>query len=262
MRRSLGIEILDARNHFEGIARHERLEHVRILAVTLEEVHADYCMRAFYLMVHCLADVVQQSTTLRFLDVQAELAGQTILIDATNGNLPFTFLSSADAQRRIRGGMRARMVYRTERLKLAEASNLAGDIMLTVSEFHVPDLHFQFMFDHGLGLHISAAAYLGVFFDWGGERSRLMQNYYSRAARRRRMPFPRFVHEANLLSVPDENLRQLLERVLHALRAQYQRREYTGDFTFVIQPLTSDRWIRPHVSAAISRLLWPEGETA
>ena len=77
-----------------------------------------------------------------------ELGGRSALVDATNGNIPFTFLLDDDGALRVRRGMRARMVYNVERLHLAEVSELAGDIMLTISEFHVPDLHFQFMFQH------------------------------------------------------------------------------------------------------------------
>lgn len=184
------------------------------------------------------------------------IAGRDYLIDSTNGNVPLLFLDDAAMNRLIACRYRARMVYTVEELNLRRISKWTGDALLTLSEFHVPDLHFQYMFDQGLGLHISSQAYIGIFFDWGGERSARMQHYYASQAKRLRMRFPRFLHGSNLHSIPDKSLMKLLETVLYALRERYEQRHYTGDFTFVIQPLTSEFWRRPHVSASVARLLW------
>jgi hypothetical protein len=122
----------------------------------------------------------------------------------------------------------------------------------------VPELHLQYVFKQGLGLQISPQAYIGVYFDWGGEASALKQNYYSSRARKLRFPYPRFIHADNLASVPDPHLRTLLDRTRKALRHHYPDKTFTGDFTFVIQPLAPHFWTLPRVSESVKRLCLEE----
>jgi hypothetical protein len=178
------------------------------------------------------------------------------LVDVTGGNIPFTFLDSMDTDHLIQGGFRARMVYRVDRLHLCRASNWIGDALLTLSQYHIPGLNFQYIFEQGLGLHISSKAYIGVYFDWGGQRSFRIQNHYASLARRVRLPFPRFVHHDNMHSVTDKGLMKLLQKTLLALREQYRNQSYTGDFTFVIQPLTPHFWAMPRVSTSVRQIVW------
>jgi len=194
--------------------------------------------------------------------LEVVIDGKPYLIDATNGNIPLSFLDKEDADRRVRYGQRARMVYVVDRLKLSRQSTWTGDAMLTYSQYHVPELHMQYVFQQGLGLHISRDLFIGVYFDWGGESSALRQNYYSARARRRRFPYPRFIHSENLHSVPDAALEDLLRRALAALRYQYTNAHYTGDFTFVLQPLKPNYWVRPRVSSSVRRLLWEQPDAA
>lgn len=189
--------------------------------------------------------------------LEITVGAERYVIDVTNGNIPLVFLDADDSDTLVRHGCRARMVYRVERLAMRRASTWVGDALETLSEYHVPELHLQYVFTQGLGLHISPGAYIGVYFDWGGESSALKQNYYSARARKLRFPYPRFVHAANMHSVPDEALSELLTKTLDALRHQYADKQYTGDFTFVIQPLAPHFWTMPRISASVKRLLGP-----
>ena len=173
--------------------------------------------------------------------------GVDYLTDVSNGNLPLLFISGADLERYLTAGYRARMVFHVERMNLRRISNWAGDALLTLCEFHVPDLHFQYIFKQSLGLHISSTAYIGAFFDYGGVRSARYQAHYSALAESLRLPYPRFIHEGNRVSLPDEALQEMLKQALKALRTQYANPYYTGDFTFVIQPLNMRR-IPPRIS--------------
>lgn len=131
--------------------------------------------------------------------------------------------------------------------------------MLSVlSQFHVPDLHLQYVFEQGLGLHVGNGVFIGAYFDWGGERTALMENYYSRAARAVGFPMPRFLHESNLQSLPIPRLEEMLRQTLGALRNLNQASHYTGDFTFVIQPLNNTFWSRPRLSACVQKLFRAE----
>ncbi len=192
--------------------------------------------------------------------LEMSVAGNTYLADATNGNIPFYFLDATDTARVLKAGMRSRMVYHVERLRLRRASNRTGDMLLTLSEYHVPDLQMQYIFEQGLGLHISDRAFIGVYLDWGGERSQLQQNYYTRLARRLGYFPPRFLHEANLRSVPDKHLRTLLEKTLTALRERYRDQAYTGDFTFVLQPLNGTFWTHPRISRSVREIFIQAGQ--
>ena len=112
------------------------------------------------------------------------------------------------------------------------------------------------MFDQGLGMEITSNLYVGAYFDWGGSRSSLMQNYYAVRAKRLRLPYPRFIHEQNLSSVPGRGLRERLAAALGVLREQYADPYYTGDFTFVLQPL-AHFWKHPRISRSVRDMLWP-----
>ncbi|MDC0065441.1 hypothetical protein OAK15_03165 [Verrucomicrobia bacterium] len=191
--------------------------------------------------------------------LEVELANEIYLIDTTNGNIPFIFLTKSDSESALNGGMRARMVYNTERIQLRRSTSITGDILLTLGEFHIPDLHLQYIFEQGLGIQISAECFLGVYFDWGGERSALQQNYYSSMARKVGFPYPRFLHQSNLESLPDEGLCKVLQEVLVALRERYCDSSYTGDFTFVLQPINNNFWREPRISSPVIECLGIEG---
>jgi len=189
--------------------------------------------------------------------IVVEIGGGRFLIDTTNGNVPFLFLNDADMQPFLAHGMQARMVHAVEHLYLRRVPNWVGDVLLTLCEFHVPDLQFQYMFDQGLGMEITSSLYVGAYFDWGGSRSSLMQNYYAVRAKRLRLPYPRFIHEQNLSSVPGRGLRERLAAALGVLREQYADPYYTGDFTFVLQPL-AHFWKHPRISRSVRDMLWPD----
>ena len=103
--------------------------------------------------------------------------------------------------------------------------------------------------------HVPIAAYIGAFFDYGGIRAARYQSHYSLMAKELGLPFPSFIHEGNLSGVPDANLRITLEKVLSALRAQYNDPFYTGDFMFVIQPLKNERWRFPRLSPDVCEIV-------
>ena len=77
------------------------------------------------------------------------------------------------------------------------------------------------------------------------------QNYYSSMAKKVGFPYPRFLHIKNLESLPDEGLRKTLEKILYALRDIYKNSEYTGDFTFVVQPITNNFWKSHRISESV-----------
>ncbi len=183
--------------------------------------------------------------------MEIHIAEQNYLVDTTNGNIPFMFLSDTESEKFLRSGIRARMVYNTEKIKLRKTTKITGDILLTLSEFHIPELHLQYIFKQGLGIQIFSEFFLGVYFDWGGQRSAVQENYYSSMAKKVGFPYPRFLHQNNLDSLPDEGLRKVLNEVLNALRCRYDRSEYTGDFTFVLQPIVDNFWKSPRVSEAV-----------
>lgn len=186
--------------------------------------------------------------------LEIEICGDKYLVDATGGNIPLTFLKNDDADVLISNCIRARMVYRVDRLNLCRVSKWAGDALLTLSQYHVPDLHMQYVFKQGLGLHIDAELFIAVYFDWGKERSAMMQNYYASLAKRVGFAPPRFIHAENLSSIPDKPLQNILSQVLIALRTMFNDKNYTGDFTFVIQPLAANFWKKPRISSDIRQI--------
>ena len=42
-----------------------------------------------------------------------------------------------------------------------------------------------------------------------------------------------------------------LEKILYALRDRYKNSEYTGDFTFVVQPITNNFWKSHRISESV-----------
>ena len=190
--------------------------------------------------------------------LEVELSDKTYLIDTTNGNIPFLFLMKTDSDNLMRGSMRSRMVYNTEKIKLRRSTGITGDILLTLGEYHIPDLHLQYILEQGLGIQISAECFLGVYLDWGGERSALQQNYYSSMARKVGFPYPRFLHQGNLKSLSDEGLRKVIEEVLFALHKCYANSSYTGDFTFILQPINNNSWRQPRISSQVIECLGKE----
>jgi len=187
--------------------------------------------------------------------IRFKVGGKWFFIDATNGNHPLLFLDENDFAKRLKGGIKARMVYHSEKYRLKESTNLAGDLLLTLTEFHKADLYYEYIFKQGLGLQINSLAFITVFFDWGGKPSALMEQYYSKQAYRRKLPFPYFLHEGNFDAEPDENLRALLMSLRKELHLRYKHPFYTGDFTFVIQPLTSNFWLKPQISNSVRIML-------
>ena len=185
--------------------------------------------------------------------IELHIGDEDYLIDTTNGNFPFMFLNSNDSKGFLRSGIRTRMVYNTERIKLRRMKKITGDLLLSLSQFHIPELHFQYIFKQGLGLQITSSCFIGVYFDWGGERSMTQQNYYSSMARKVGFPYPRFLHENNLDSIPDKNLRDMLRDLLYSLREIYNHSHYTGDFTFVWQPVINNFWESPKVSRSLKK---------
>ena len=183
------------------------------------------------------------------------LDGHSYLVDVTNGNIPLVFATGTDRENLLEGGVRARMVYRTEKLKFRPCSTLTGDILHTLSEFHIPELHVQYIFSQGLGLHISNDLFIGVFYDWGGESSALQENHYTSTARKAGFPCPRFIHGENLACLEDLELRPLFTALLAALREQVSETDYSGDFTFVLQPISGSFWKLPRISSSIARNL-------
>ena len=130
-------------------------------------------------------------------------------------------------------------------------SDWLGEALLTLSQYHVPELHLQYIFKQGLGLSISPDLYVGVYFDWGGERSALQQNHYASLAQLAGFPYPRFIHQKNIHAIPDETLQNQLKSALAALQLHYENRQFTGGFTFVIQPLTQNFWRQARLSRAL-----------
>jgi hypothetical protein len=186
--------------------------------------------------------------------LEIEICGENYLVDTTGGNIPLTFLKSSDADVLIKNGIRARMVYRVERLNLRRVSKWAGDALLTITQYHVRDLHMQYVFKQGLGLHIDSEFFIAVYFDWGKERSAMMQNYYSSLAKQVGFGFPRFIHAENLSSIPDAPLQNILSQTLKAVRTMFNDENYTGDFTFVIQPMTPNFWTQARISDDIKKI--------
>ncbi len=176
-----------------------------------------------------------------------------ILVDCTNGNLPFLFLTGEDLKNRINGGIRVRLVYSVERLNLYDASNQAGDTMLVESLYHLPKTHFDLSMKQRLGLHTDRNVHIGVFHDWDDEQSRIMRSYYAGAAKKSGLPQPMFFHGENLNAIQEDSLIELLEKTLDSLHCCHDN--YSGDFTFVIQPLTPDRWQFPHISDELAAVI-------
>ncbi len=189
--------------------------------------------------------------TVQHLLARVTIDKESYLIDVTNGNIPFLFLDEKDSITRLNAPMRLRMVYHMDRFYLKEVSEIVGDGILTISEFHIQDLYYQYIFKQQLGLSISEQVYLGVYFDWGGERSEQMQTFYATNAKKLKYPYPIFINERNIDSLEDENTKKLLKKFENSLRNIYCNKHYTGGFTFVIQPLHPFRWSDWQISEKI-----------
>ena len=188
-----------------------------------------------------------------FLELQ--IADERILVDTTNGNVPMLFLTETDSEPYFNTRFTARMVYQQDHLHITRVPQWVGDTMLTLSEYHIPELHYQYVFDQELGLHISDTAYIGVYHDWGAKQSARIQHHYAALAQRIHLPYPFFIQANSLDSVPDRNLAQLLRQTLETLRVHYLQTPYTGDFTFILQPLKGHFWQKPRVSSSIQQIL-------
>lgn len=186
--------------------------------------------------------------------LEVSLDGRNILVDVTNGNLPFLFLDEADASLRYKNGIKCRMVYERKRLTLHKSTSLAGDLLQNISEYSSDLLPFGYVFKQQLGLLITDQCYIGLYAGWHPKRSRMMQQYYSNLARRNGFPFPAFFHKDNLSSLEDENLREMIQSSLMTVRENYPLQEFSGDFTVVIQKLISreKRYVSSSLYEALS----------
>ena len=86
------------------------------------------------------------------------------------------------------------MFSKVDRLFLYPLEKTAGDILLLISEFHLPFTHWDYTFDQGLGLAILPDMYVGAYFDWGGECTQRLQSHYSKISKR----LPRSCFNSNI----------------------------------------------------------------
>ena len=127
--------------------------------------------------------------------------------------------------------------------------------MLTISEYHRPGLAFEYIFQQKLGLLTCPDFHLGVFCDWHEKRGAMMQQMYSKAAQKASLPYPLFYHAANLDSIADQAIRQIIEFSLQALQENYPLSEYCRDFTFVLQPLRQRSGRDSRVSSSFEKIV-------
>lgn len=208
-------------------------------------------------MLDYLRDRGQRRIPLRaqHLFLELEVGGRFYLVDPTGGNIPLLFLTREDAEPWFRAGYRARMVYQTEQLHLRRVSNTIGDAVLLISEYHLPDIHFDYVFKQGLGVLIQPDLYIGGFFDWGGERRAIMQTHFASLGRSQRLPYPLFLNDEN---ADDDDRPETLgpvEEVRQRIKGLYPNPDYSGDITLVVQPLQPNFWRRPNISEELRALL-------
>jgi len=205
----------------------------------------------------CAGATPKPSFWLQHHMLEIRIGGRAILVDASNGNLPLLFLNEADRDIRYCHGFRPCQVYHRQKLFLYPSTELAGDLMLTLAEYHSRNLTFEYVLTQRMGLLICEEFYIGVFCDWAPERSRVIQQHYATLAKKRQLPCPAFFHEENLDSLESEPLRRLIGDCLQALRNQYPRPEYSGDFSFVFQALTPPAMPRRRISRDLALVLEP-----
>ncbi|MCK5805785.1 MAG: hypothetical protein KAI66_23340 [Lentisphaeria bacterium] len=187
--------------------------------------------------------------------LEIRLGKDAYLCDVAGANIPFCFLDAQDTAVQFAHAYMARMVYGVERMRLTPIADETADLLNLFTEFHVPMLARQYAFHQGLGFHIGADLFLGGFFDWGGERSRTMQQYYTARARRASLPLPRFVHEGNLDSLPSPALRDTLQDLLYAVCQNEGGAGTTARLTFVLQPLNLLGLDRARISESVKEKL-------
>ena len=90
------------------------------------------------------------------------IGNEEYLVDSTGGNIQFLFVNSDEAKRFFKKGYKARMFSKVDRLFLYPLENTSGDILLFISEFHLPFAHWDYTFDQGLGLAILTDMYVGA----------------------------------------------------------------------------------------------------
>ena len=184
-----------------------------------------------------------------------KLNNNKYMTDVTGGNLTLRFLDSTDYKTFIKSKFTGRIVYNTESLFQRKVSRATADLYSTISEFHAPNLLWDYIITQGLGVHISANEYLGVYLDWGGLRSRTQENYFSKLAQKNGLIYPHFFHLENIESAPDEDLKNIIKLSHSGLKHLYIDKNYTGDFTFVYQPLNPNFWRKPIISESILKIL-------
>jgi hypothetical protein len=85
--------------------------------------------------------------------------GIDLLVDATNGNIPFLFLTNADAERllgyRDKSPIAVRMTIRTEDFYYHRIAQDIPEKLLFAMEGWIPDVDLVQVFDNELGLYIS-----------------------------------------------------------------------------------------------------------
>jgi hypothetical protein len=184
------------------------------------------------------------------------IGSKEYLVDSTGGNVQFLFVNSDDSSRLFKMGYKARMFSQVDRLFLYPLEKTAGDILLLISEFHLPLTHWDYTFDQGLGLAILPDRYVGAYFDWGGECTQRLQAHYSKVSKRLGFRPPVFIEsdldkesEGNLLGVK-------YDIIMKEMMSQYWNSEfYTGRISLCIQPYSFDFWRLPVMSNNTKNLL-------
>jgi len=193
--------------------------------------------------------------------LEVAVAGDRYLVDATGGNIPLLFLNTHDAAPYLSAGYRSRMFSKVERLALRRTAPEIGDGLLMLCEYHLPDLHYGFIFEQGLGLAILSNLYIGACFDWGGERSAILHTHHATVARRQRLPYPLLLNDQTDALLPCDALLDLLREVRHRLKHDVADPHYSGDVEIVLQPLQDNFWRRPRLSAEVWGALGPRPTT-
>ena len=92
------------------------------------------------------------------------IGGEEVLVDATNGNIPFLFLEGEDAQGLLRDedkrSVPVRMALREERFYYHRVDQGIVEDLYFAMEGWIEDVDLMQVFDNELGLHISRGYYV------------------------------------------------------------------------------------------------------
>ena len=184
------------------------------------------------------------------------IGNEDYLVDSTGGNIQFLFVNSDEAKRFFKNGYKARMFSKVDRLFLYPLEKSAGDILLLISEFHLPFTHWDYTFDQGLGLAILPDMYVGAYFDWGGECTQRLQSHYSKISKRLGFESPLFVEPGATKESEGTLLGVNYEVLINEMIRQYWNSEfYTGHISLCLQPYSFDFWRLPVLSNKAKNLL-------